>query len=87
MILDRENQKKKEGNAKSSWWGWITGSSQSNSGDEHANDSDETESIHMTEEQKKELYEAIEYDEEKAKITSAMNIPKDVLCIWLYKNA
>lgn len=53
------------------------------SGDEHANDSDETESIHMTEEQKKELYEAIEYDEEKAKITSAMNIPKDVLCIGL----
>ncbi|RCH94872.1 hypothetical protein CU097_000818, partial [Rhizopus azygosporus] len=84
--IDRENQKKKEENAKSSWWGWITGSSQSNSGDEHANDSDETESIHMTEEQKKELYEAIEYDEEKAKITSAMNIPKDTIKFSLKTN-
>ena len=35
-------------------------------------------SIHMTEEQKKELFDAIEYDEDKATIASAVDIPKDV---------
>lgn len=32
----------------------------------------------MTEEQKKELYDAIDYDEEKAAISAAVDMPKDV---------
>jgi hypothetical protein len=32
----------------------------------------------MTEEQKKELFDAIEYDEDKASISSAVDVPKDV---------
>ncbi len=39
---------------------------------------DDTGSIHMTEEQKKELFDAIEFDEDKASIASAVDIPKDV---------
>ena len=32
----------------------------------------------MTEEQKRELYDAIDYDEEKAAIAAAVDMPKDV---------
>lgn len=32
----------------------------------------------MTEEQKKELFDAIEFDEDKASIASAVDVPKDV---------
>jgi vacuolar protein sorting-associated protein 13A/C len=33
----------------------------------------------MTSEQKKELYEAIEYDEDKASIASAVDLPQNVM--------
>ena len=40
----------------------------------------QNEPIVITDEQKKELYEAIDYDEEKATIAAAVDMPKDVSC-------
>lgn len=74
--LDLENQKKKEENANTSWWGWITGSSQTSN--EHKDSEDTNGNIHITEEQRKELYDAIEYEEDKSSVVSSMDIPRDV---------
>ncbi|KAL9556691.1 hypothetical protein MBANPS3_001742 [Mucor bainieri] len=80
--INKENEKKKAENAKVGWWGWLSGASapatDSNTKGEDATD-DDTGSIHITEEQKKELYDVIEYDEDKATIASAVDIPKDTI--------
>ncbi|KAI8639786.1 hypothetical protein BD408DRAFT_476983 [Parasitella parasitica] len=73
--IDRENEKKKAENAKVGWWGWISGATPANKTEETTED--ETGSIQITEEQKRELYDAIEYDEDKAAIATAVDIPKD----------
>lgn len=75
--INKENEKKKAENAKVGWWGWLSGATPASSKTEETAD-DDTGSIHITEEQKKELYDAIEYDEDKANIASAVDIPKDV---------
>lgn len=77
IITDKENEKKKADTAKAGWWGWLSGSAPASGTDESDID-DETGSIHMTDEQKKELYDAIEYDEDKVSIASAVDVPKDV---------
>lgn len=86
--LDKKIEKKKAEDAKVGWWGWISGSKPANSGEEDADD-DDAGSIHMTEEQKNELYNAIEFDEDKANIASAVDIPKDVrvFLLLLYAKA
>lgn len=80
--LDKENQKKKAENAKVGWWGWLSGSAPAAPAEEGVDD--DTGSIHMTEEQKKELFDAIEYDEDKAAIATAVDVPKDVSTWDLY---
>ncbi|KAI8978652.1 hypothetical protein BDB01DRAFT_799548 [Pilobolus umbonatus] len=77
LRIAKENEKKKAENAKKGWWGWMTGSKSEETTGETVQD--ESDSIQMTEEQKKELYDAIEYDEEKAMIASAVDIPKDTI--------
>lgn len=80
VLIEKEAEKKKAETAKAGWWGWLRGAPASSSNGDGAND--DNESLQMTEEQKKELYDAIEYDEDKAKIASAVDIPKDVnICI------
>ncbi|CAO0798122.1 unnamed protein product [Mucor circinelloides] len=76
--INKENEKKKAENAKVGWWGWLSGATPASSKTEETAD-DDTGSIHITEEQKKELYDAIEYDEDKANIASAVDIPKDTI--------
>ncbi|KAG1472355.1 hypothetical protein G6F56_001588 [Rhizopus delemar] len=82
--LDLENQKKKEENANTSWWGWITGSSQTSN--EHKDSEDTNGNIHITEEQRKELYDAIEYEEDKSSVVSSMDIPRDTIKFFLKTN-
>lgn len=82
-FLDKKIEKKKAEDAKVGWWGWISGSKPTNNDQEDVDD-DDAGSIHMTEEQKNELYNAIEFDEDKANIASAVDIPKDV-CELLLK--
>ncbi|KAI9491569.1 hypothetical protein BDB00DRAFT_766791 [Zychaea mexicana] len=70
-----EQEKKKAANENkgwfSSWWSGSTNTSSDKNGD------DSGEQIVMTEEQKRELYEAIDYDEEKASIAASVDMPKD----------
>ncbi|KAI8376296.1 uncharacterized protein BYT42DRAFT_594245 [Radiomyces spectabilis] len=56
----------------SSWW---------SSGSKNDSDTEQTDDDApvMTEEQKRELYDAIEYDEEKAAIAATVDIPKDTM--------
>ncbi|KAI8363865.1 hypothetical protein EDC96DRAFT_608831 [Choanephora cucurbitarum] len=79
--IEKENEKKKAETAKAGWWGWLSGANPNTDkeGYEDNNDDGDTDSIHITEEQKKELYNAIEYDEDKASIASAVDIPKDTI--------
>ncbi|KAI7898920.1 uncharacterized protein BX663DRAFT_555462 [Cokeromyces recurvatus] len=79
---ERVVQKKSE-NKTTGWWSWLTGATTNDSN--NATD-DDTESIYMTEEQKKELYDAIEYDEDKASIINAIDIPKDSIKFSLKTN-
>ncbi|CAO3621876.1 unnamed protein product [Mucor fragilis] len=76
--IHKENEKKKAENAKVGWWGWLSGATPAASTTEETAE-DDTGSIHITEEQKKELYDVIEYDEDKATIASAVDIPKDTI--------
>lgn len=77
--LDKKIEKKKAEDAKVGWWGWISGSKPAGSNEDDVDgDGDDSGSIHMTEEQKNELYNAIEFDEDKANIASAVDFPKDV---------
>ncbi|KAI8075646.1 hypothetical protein BDF21DRAFT_495147 [Thamnidium elegans] len=76
--IDKQNEKKKAENAKVGWWGWISGTKPAEAGQEEPDD-DDSGSIHMTEEQKKELFDAIEFDEDKVSIASAVDIPKDTI--------
>ncbi|KAJ2960621.1 hypothetical protein NQZ79_g4034 [Umbelopsis isabellina] len=58
----------------SSWW---YGAAANPSSDE------DEEELQMTDEQRQELYDAIEYDEEKAVVTEAVDFPKDTMNISL----
>ncbi|CEP17102.1 hypothetical protein [Parasitella parasitica] len=75
--IDKENEKRKVENAKVGWWGWISGATPATKPEESTED--ETGSIQITEEQKKELYDAIEYDEDKVAIATAVDVPKDTI--------
>ncbi|OAD04505.1 hypothetical protein MUCCIDRAFT_141025 [Mucor lusitanicus CBS 277.49] len=77
--INKENEKKKAENAKVGWWGWLSGATPAANSQTQDTTDDDTGSIHITEEQKKELYDVIEYDEDKATIASAVDIPKDTI--------
>ncbi|KAF7728851.1 hypothetical protein EC973_005477 [Apophysomyces ossiformis] len=67
-----EEEKKLSAQSSKGWFSsWWSGTSSTKS------DESDTDSFVMTEEQKKELYDAIEYDEEKALIAAAVDMPKD----------
>ncbi|KAI9272903.1 hypothetical protein BDA99DRAFT_569176 [Phascolomyces articulosus] len=73
-IKIEQEKKKAESENKgwfSSWW--------SSSSEKSSDTGDENEPIVMTEEQKRELYDAIDYDEEKATIAAAVDMPKDTM--------
>ncbi|KZT02705.1 vacuolar protein sorting-associated protein 13 [Laetiporus sulphureus 93-53] len=75
--VEEENKQKQEVQARTSWSSWLWGSSSS---------SDTTESKledsmftgEMTDEQRRELYEVLDYDE-KAAIAESLEVPRDAL--------
>ncbi|KAI9322742.1 hypothetical protein BX666DRAFT_2109183 [Dichotomocladium elegans] len=72
-----EREKKEESQNKgwfSSWWSGSGGSDRKPQSEETDDNT-----IQITEEQKRELYDAIEYDEAKAAAAMAMDIPKDTI--------
>ncbi|KAI9475459.1 MAG: hypothetical protein EXX96DRAFT_266961 [Benjaminiella poitrasii] len=85
--MDQEKKKKteKKGASTNGWWGWLTGSNDTTA-DREVDENEDTGSIHITEEQRKELYNAIEYDEDKASISDAVDIPKDTVKFALRTN-
>ncbi|KAI8884432.1 hypothetical protein K501DRAFT_332624 [Backusella circina FSU 941] len=72
--IEKENEKKKVENANKGWFSsWFASSEPTDV------DTSDTDSINMTLEQKKELYDVIEYDEDKASIASAVDLPKNTV--------
>ncbi|KAI8968041.1 hypothetical protein BDF20DRAFT_917267 [Mycotypha africana] len=74
-----EKEKNKAEKAKNSWWGWLTGTSTEKHNVEHINNTDDLGSMTMTEEQRKELFNAIGYDEDKAQIAAAVDVPANTV--------
>ncbi|ORX52050.1 hypothetical protein DM01DRAFT_1408497 [Hesseltinella vesiculosa] len=72
--LQEEKQKNANKGWFGSWWSSNTATSTSPSAD-----SDDGDSIVMTEEQKKELYDAIGFDEDVAAMENAIDMPKDTM--------
>ena len=74
-----EEEKKQQAPAKSSWSSWIWGSSASSSDDTSGAPSEDTAFTgEMTEEQRKQLYEVLDYDE-KAALAESFQTPRDAL--------
>jgi vacuolar protein sorting-associated protein 13A/C len=81
-VIAVEEERKKKAAAKqpgqagwiSNWWYGAAANS--------SNEEDEEE-LQMTDEQRQELYDAIEYDEEKAVVSEAIDFPKDTMNISL----
>ena len=69
--LRKENVGVKKAEPKQSWSSWVWGGGAKNS-----NQQPEEEQTEMTEEQRKELYEAIDWDEKKA-ITESIDVPRE----------
>ncbi|KKA27236.1 hypothetical protein TD95_004731 [Thielaviopsis punctulata] len=57
----------------SGWMSWVWGSKPA---EDSSQDQEATENTHITEEQRKELYEAIDWDEHTA-LTAAIDVPRD----------
>ena len=74
-----EEEKKQQAPAKSSWSSWIWGSSGSSSDDSSGAPSEDTAFTgEMTDEQRKQLYEVLDYDE-KAALAESFQTPRDAL--------
>ncbi|KAI0361599.1 vacuolar protein sorting-associated protein 13 [Trametes cingulata] len=75
-----EERKKQEPQNRTSWSSWIWGSSASSAGETGAAPSNEEAAFtgEMTEEQRKELYAALDYDE-KAAVAESLDTPRDAL--------
>ncbi|KAK7694663.1 hypothetical protein QCA50_001851 [Cerrena zonata] len=77
---EEERQKKQQEQAKGSWSSWIWGSSSASSSSETSTTSlDTTFTGEMTEEQRKELYEVLDYDEKSALLAESFQAPRDAL--------
>lgn len=72
-----EEEKKQQAPARGSWSSWLWGSSSSD-GTTEAPPEDSAFTGEMTEEQRKQLYEALDYDE-KAALAESFNTPRDAL--------
>ena len=70
--LRKENIGVKKPEAKQTWTSWVWGSGKKKEEQPHA----EEESTEMTEQQRKELYDAIDWDEKKA-IADAIDVPRE----------
>ncbi|OSD03423.1 vacuolar protein sorting-associated protein 13 [Trametes coccinea BRFM310] len=74
-----EERKKQQPQKQASWSSWIWGSSSSSSGGQSAPTTEEPAFTgELTEEQRKELYEALDYDE-KAALAESLDMPRDAL--------
>lgn len=71
-----EEKKKEQTQSRSSWTGWLWGSSSSSTSD--ASTEESPFSGEMTDEQRKQLYEILDYDE-KAALASSFETPRDAL--------
>ncbi|EKM61051.1 uncharacterized protein PHACADRAFT_156217 [Phanerochaete carnosa HHB-10118-sp] len=71
-----EEKKKQQTQSRSSWTGWLWGSSGSSASEATAEESPF--SGEMTDEQRKQLYEILDYDE-KAALASSFETPRDAL--------
>ncbi|TKA75457.1 hypothetical protein B0A49_05714, partial [Cryomyces minteri] len=70
--LRKENVGVKKAPPKQSWSSWVWGSGKKKEEEQHQPEDDSQ----MTEQQRKELYDAIDFDEKKA-ITEAVDMPRD----------
>ncbi|CCL98963.1 uncharacterized protein FIBRA_00971 [Fibroporia radiculosa] len=74
--MEEEKRKRNQAQTQSSWSSWIWGSSSTESADTASDDSAFT--GEMTDEQRKQLYEALDYDE-KAALAESLEAPRDAL--------
>ncbi|KIP11945.1 hypothetical protein PHLGIDRAFT_21259 [Phlebiopsis gigantea 11061_1 CR5-6] len=74
--LEEDKKQQQQSQASSSWSSWLWGSSTANTSD--AKTEDAPFSGEMTDEQRKELYEALDFDE-KAALASSFEAPRDSL--------
>ncbi|ODQ63120.1 hypothetical protein NADFUDRAFT_80833 [Nadsonia fulvescens var. elongata DSM 6958] len=71
-IAQEKKQKKDAG-----WMSWVWGAKKESTGDNTMlDDDDDTDSVEMTDEQRQELYDAIEWDE-RAAINESIDVPRD----------
>ena len=73
-----EERKKKQPQKQTSWSSWIWGSSSSSTGEPTPSTEEPAFTGEMTEEQRKELYAALDYDEKTA-LAEALDMPRDAL--------
>lgn len=75
---EEERKKQQAQQAKGSWSSWIWGSSASSSSDTNTTSQDPAFTGEMTEEQRKQLYEVLDYDEKSA-LAESFQAPRDAL--------
>ncbi|KAI8995643.1 vacuolar protein sorting-associated protein 13 [Trametes punicea] len=73
-----EERKKRQPQKQTSWSSWIWGSSSSSTNDSSPSSEETAFTGELTEEQRKELYEALDYDE-KAALAESLDTPRDAL--------
>ena len=76
---EEERKKRQEQQAKGSWSSWLWGSSASSSSETNTTSQDPTFTGEMTEEQRKQLYEVLDYDEKSALLAESFQAPRDAL--------
>lgn len=74
--LEEDKQKQQQSQPRSSWTGWLWGSPGGSASESSTDESPF--SGEMTDEQRKQLYEALDYDE-KAALASSFETPRDAL--------
>ena len=74
--LEEEKKKQQQSQARSSWTGWLWGSSDGSTS--NATTEESPFSGEMTDEQRKQLYEVLDYDEKTA-LASSFEAPRDAL--------
>lgn len=76
---EEERQKQQQQQAKGSWSSWLWGSSASSSSEASTTSHDPAFTGEMTEEQRKQLYEVLDYDEKSALLAESFQAPRDAL--------
>ncbi|KAK9466576.1 hypothetical protein V1512DRAFT_276148 [Lipomyces arxii] len=85
MIAGGNSTQPKEETVKRGWWDWARGSSAPQPDNGAASPSKEApdDSAVMTEQQRKELYDAIEWDEERKPAAELLELPRDAVKLQL----